>query len=185
MRPDPERQHEQVAVALRRAEPRRQRVDEGLDDVRQRRVDADHEQQPEQRAAERDLVDERGGRRVEQRARVRPRVREADAVVAIPGEAEGLRTPSTAVQQPRNTAPSRSPDPRYRSPCGDGWMNRMRDREPRRPSRTRRGGVGSAGARRRGSLRSTRRSRTSRRPAGASPSAGSARGRSAYASESG
>ena len=79
-----ESQDQQVAVAAGRPEPGRQRVQERLDQVRDRRLEAGREQEPEERAAEGDLVDEGRGDRVEQGARVGPRLREADAVVAEP-----------------------------------------------------------------------------------------------------
>ena len=80
------------------------------------------EQQPEERAAERDLVDERGRGGVEQRARVRPGVREPDAVVAIPGEAERLGDAGGAVQQPAEDRPEpvARPEVAGRSGATDG-----------------------------------------------------------------
>ena len=60
--PDEERHHQHVAVPPRRPEPRRERVEERLDRVRRARVDVGHEEDAEDRPAERDLVDERGRR---------------------------------------------------------------------------------------------------------------------------
>ena len=84
--PDPERQRQQISVSPGRAEAGRQRIDDRLEQVGQERVNAAAQEQPEQRAAKGDLVDERGGRRVEQGPGVRALRRQADPVVAVARE---------------------------------------------------------------------------------------------------
>ena len=134
------------------------------------------EEQAEDGATERDLVDERGRRRVEERPRVRERVREADAVVAERGEGDRLGDPDARRRaRPPKTAPSRSPELRKSSTSGFGWMTRIATPMADAQRRTSSAGGGSGAARRRGSPRSTRRSRTARRPGGASAGASRAR----------
>ena len=89
-------EHEHVAAPARCPGPRRERVDEGLDDDRRARVDPDEQEQPQHRAAEGRLVDERRPERVEHRARVGPGRREADPPVAEEGVRGRLEHPQGA-----------------------------------------------------------------------------------------
>ena len=164
MKPDPEGQDQQVAVAARRAEARRQRVEQRLDDVGERR----RRRRPTSRSpkiAPRNVASSMNavavelssapgyepvsGKRIGGSA-----AREGDA----PGPRRGPRRRAR-----RGRRPSRSPGARNRSACGAGWMNSHHDddrRHPRPYQASRRRTRGRSPSR---SPRRTRRRRTARR----------------------
>ena len=164
---DPEGQEEQVAIAPGRPEPRRQRVQDRLGQVGEGRVDPGEQQQAEEHATERRLVDERGGDGVEQGTRVRPRIGEPDPVVAEGREADRDEDADQAVGDPaedraepvaraeEQVALGRRMDEQDRD--GDGEAQAVPGQPPPDP------GLLAV----RGWLRSTRPSRTAPRQAGA------------------
>ena len=112
-------------------------------------VEPGQEERAEDGAAERDLVDERGHDRVEERARVRPDVREPEAAVAVEGDAHRDRGADRGVQQAEEDRLAAIAGPEREV----GRGRRMDDdRSPRRAparSRTRRSAAGTTGAGRR------------------------------------
>ena len=105
-RPTSHRHDEHVAVPAGRPQPRRERVEQRLDHVRDGRVQAGHQQQAEDGAAERDFVDERRGDRVDEGSRVRPDVGQAEPVVAVERDADGDARADRAVQEAEQDRPS-------------------------------------------------------------------------------
>ena len=160
------------SVAARRPEPRRERVDERLDDVREARLQADHEQEAEHAAAEHGLVDERGRDRVEQRRRVR---------AGRPGSAGGDSAATRSATRlaiadrrrrrgPKMIAPSAVAEAQEQVVPGSGWIRSGRRRSGRCPAVP-----GQPAAQRRASAVSGRARRTRpRRSAGRRSGAGRA-----------
>jgi hypothetical protein len=96
------------------------------------------EEQAEQHAAERDLVDERGGGRVEQRPGVRPGIGKADAVVAVRRDARRDEDADEAVRDAAEHRLEAIPGAEIQVALRRGVDVQDRDRRARTRARTRR-----------------------------------------------